>query len=240
MNCSVCGSSRLLHVCVLGGVTSLLPLSSRHRLPSVLTMFPTRCSLDSFASYPLMDNKVGRQRKLSGILSPRRYLSYVLYPSNVSVLVTQFVLEQQTCCCTMYHRYKFYIRIEFDMSDHFAVIGLKIMNANFAVFATIDGDLRAKREALDAVTLHPTLPHEKDKENSLMEADDRGQLVKSKTMSTVGRPLRDAQNQVSVLCNGCSVAIRALYCRSRGPGYGSTCCYFETWAVSFIPHCMCL
>ena len=61
----------------------------------------------------------------------------------------------------------------------------------------LDGEMRAKREAVEAL-LHPSMPQEKDKENSLIEADDRGQLVRSK-MSAVGRPLRDAQNQVSVI-----------------------------------------
>ena len=69
-------------------------------------------------------------------------------------------------------------------------------SSSIAVFS--DGDMRAKRDTVDALlTSHPIMPQEKDKENSLIEGDDHGQLVKSK-MSAVGRPLRDAQNQVSV------------------------------------------
>ena len=34
------------------------------------------------------------------------------------------------------------------------------------------------------------------------------------------------------------VEARALDCRSGGPGFETTYCRFETWAISFIPLCM--
>ena len=34
--------------------------------------------------------------------------------------------------------------------------------------------------------------------------------------------------------------VRALDCQSRGPGFDSTCCRFETGAISFTPLCLCL
>ena len=33
---------------------------------------------------------------------------------------------------------------------------------------------------------------------------------------------------------------RATDVRSRGPGFETTCCCFETWAISFTPLCPCL
>ena len=31
-----------------------------------------------------------------------------------------------------------------------------------------------------------------------------------------------------------------IACQSRGRWFDSTCCHFETWAISFVPLCPCL